>query len=36
MIPGYDMGNALDIQMQDKAGGDLTEFLVSPVSLSTR
>lgn len=26
MIPGYDMGNALDIQMQDKAGGDLTEF----------
>ena len=23
---GYDMGNALDIQMQDKAGGDLTEF----------
>lgn len=26
MIPGYDMGNALDIQMQDKAGGDLTTF----------
>lgn len=26
MIPGYDMGNALDIQMQDKAGGSLTEF----------
>lgn len=26
MIPGYDMGNALDIQMQDKAGGDLTIF----------
>lgn len=24
MIPGYDMGNALEIQMQDKAGGDLT------------
>lgn len=26
MIPGYDMGNALDIQMQDKMGGDLTKF----------
>lgn len=26
MIPGYDMGNALEIQMQDKAGGDLTTF----------
>lgn len=26
MIPGYDMGNSLDIQMQDKAGGDLTQF----------
>lgn len=26
MIPGYDMGNALDINMQDKAGGDLTTF----------
>ena len=26
MIPGYDMGNALEIQMQDKAGGDLTAF----------
>lgn len=26
MIPGYDMGNALEIQMQDKAGGDFTEF----------
>ena len=26
MIPGYGMGNALDIQMQDKAGGDLNTF----------
>lgn len=26
MIPGYDMGNALDIQMQDKMGGDLNMF----------
>lgn len=26
MIPGYDMGNALEIQMQDKMGGDLNAF----------
>lgn len=26
MIPGYDMGNALDIQMQNKADGPLTDF----------
>lgn len=26
MIPGYGMGNALDMNMQDKQGGDLTTF----------
>ena len=26
MIPGYGMGNALEMYMQDKKGGDLTEF----------
>ncbi len=26
MIPGYGMGNSLDIQMQDKAGGDINTF----------
>lgn len=26
MIPGYGMGNALELYMQDKKGGDLTEF----------
>ena len=26
MIPGYGMGNSLDVNMQDKMGGDLNEF----------
>lgn len=26
MIPGYGMGNALELHMQDKAGGELTPF----------
>ncbi len=26
MIPGYGMGNSLDLNMQDKQGGDLTQF----------
>lgn len=26
MIPGYGMGNALDVQMQDKTGGDVVTF----------
>ena len=26
MIPGYGMGNALEMHTQDKAGGDLTTF----------
>ncbi|MDE5945409.1 MAG: efflux RND transporter permease subunit [Rikenella sp.] len=26
MIPGYGTGNSLDIQLQDKAGGDITTF----------
>lgn len=26
MIPGYGMGNSLDLNMQDKTGGDLTQF----------
>ena len=26
MIPGYGMGNALEMYMQDKKGGDLTDF----------
>lgn len=26
MIPGYDMGNALEIQVQDKAGSNLTDL----------
>ncbi len=26
MIPGYGAGNSLDIQMQDKTGGDVTQF----------
>lgn len=26
MIPGYGMGNSLDVNMQDKTGGDFTQF----------
>ena len=26
MIPGYGLGNALDLSLQDKSGGDVTEF----------
>ena len=26
MIPGYGMGNALDLQIQDKMGGDINDF----------
>ena len=26
MIPGYGMGNSLDVQMQDKSGGDVSAF----------
>lgn len=26
MIPGYGMGNSLELHMQDKTGGDLTQF----------
>lgn len=29
MIPGYGMGNALDMNMQDKMGGDLTTFFAT-------
>ena len=29
MIPGYGMGNALDMNMQDKQGGDLTTFFTT-------
>lgn len=29
MIPGYGMGNALDMNMQDKQGGDLTAFFTT-------
>lgn len=26
MIPGYGLGNSLDVSLQDRAGGDLTDF----------
>ena len=29
MIPGYGMGNALEIHMQDKMGGDMNEFFTT-------
>lgn len=29
MIPGYGMGNSLDIQMQDKTGGDVNTFFAN-------
>ena len=29
MIPGYGMGNALDVQVQDRTGGDMTEFFMT-------
>lgn len=29
MIPGYGMGNSLDVQMQDKTGGDVTTFFTT-------
>ena len=29
MIPGYGMGNALELHMQDKMGGDMHEFLTT-------
>ncbi len=29
MIPGYGMGNALEIHMQDKMGGDINEFFTT-------
>ena len=30
MIPGYGMGNALELHMQDKMGGDMNEFFTTP------
>ena len=29
MIPGYGMGNALELHMQDKMGGDINEFFTT-------
>ena len=29
MIPGYGMGNALDLQIQDKMGGDINDFFAT-------
>ena len=29
MIPGYGMGNALELHMQDKMGGDMNEFFTT-------
>ena len=29
MIPGYSMGNALELHMQDKMGGDMNEFFTT-------
>ena len=29
MIPGYGMGNAIDLHMQDKMGGDMNEFFTT-------
>ena len=29
MIPGYGMGNALELHMQDKMGGDVTDFFTT-------
>ena len=29
MIPGYGMGNALDLQIQDKLGGDINDFFMT-------
>ncbi len=29
MIPGYGMGNALDLQIQDKTGGDINDFYMT-------
>ena len=30
MIPGYGMGNALELHMQDKQGGDVGKVLIPP------
>ncbi|MBQ7819269.1 MAG: efflux RND transporter permease subunit [Bacteroidales bacterium] len=29
MIPGYGMGNSLDLHLQDRAGGDVTDFFMT-------